>query len=648
MDAHQVKWRLIGLLAIMLFAAAPCLALQSGETAPAFSLTDLTGRTLTLENAGNQAMTVLFFFDARSRPSQEGLLMLDRLTSKYPSAGLVVWGITRSERTMVDAFIAQANAGFPVLLDDGEVSQAYNAKLVLPVVCTINSELKIVDFHQGGGKTVESMLVTLAQRQIHRRQTGLATAIGDQLAAMDPGNVDARAVKGYAALKSGDLKAAAHVFNIMAGENGPAEMVGKEGQAAVLARQGRNAEALQAADEVTRKAPQRGYAEMIRGDLLAQQGKSAEALQAYQAALAKPQTAPFQKAEAANRLGQYQARAGKYGEARKLYDQAVALDPYYLEPTSNKGVAFEKEGRWDQALAQYRKTLVLDGSDTIAKALARKAEEMLAVQKDQQRKERVDKLVKELAERFRRQKDAPTKIMDAWTSNPMILSLVDFEEKGALAGREGFSAALTTHLGDLLNSSGRIKVVERALLDRLLTELNLGSSDLADPGTALRLGRVLAAKVLATGSILHLPETTMLSMRLIDSETTSVPKTFTFAIAPHDSLDRRLHDLHRDVLTAIIQAYPLRGYVVQVEEQQVLLNIGTEQGVVQGTRFSVIEAPEPIVYKGRTLQGNTKTLGELEIVSVAPDVSFARIVQAERPLRSDDQVQEILVHAVKP
>jgi tetratricopeptide (TPR) repeat protein len=647
MNAYHLKWRSVALV-LFLFAACPCLALQSGEMAPSFSLTDLTGRTLSLENAGSQPMTVLFFFDAESRPSQEGLLMLGQLTSKYPSAGLVVWGITRSERAKVEAFVQHAKASFPVLMDSGDVSQAYNAKMVLPVVCTINSEGKIVDFHQGGGKTVESMLVALAQRQIHRRQPELATAIGDQLVAKNPSNIDARAVKGYAALKAGDLKSAAEVFDALAKEKGQAEIVGQEGQAAVMARQGRNAEALQAAAAVTRMAPERGYAEMIRGDLLAQQGKSEEALQAYQAALIKPQSAPFQKAEAANRLGQYQARAGKYGEARKLYDQAVALDPYYLEPTSNKGVTFEKEGRWDHALEQYRKTLALDGSDTIAGALARKAEEMLAVQKDQQRKERVDKLVKELAERFRRQKDMPAKATDSWTSPPMVLSLVDFEEKGALASRDGFSAALTTHLGDLINASGRIKVVERVLLDRLLSELNLGSSELADPNTALRLGRVLAAKVLATGSILHLPETTMLTVRLIDSETTAIPKTFTLAIAPHDSLDRRLHDLNRDLLTAIIQAYPLRGYVVQVQDQRALLNIGIEQGVVQGTRFAVIEAPEPIVYKGRTLQGNSKTLGELEIVSVEPDLSFARIVQMERPLRSDDQIQEILVHAVKP
>ena len=648
MKTHQARLGWAGMLMIALLAATPALALQSGETAPSFGLNDLAGRPLNLEMAKKNAMTVLFFFDAQSRPSHEGLLMLDQLTRRYPSAGLVVWGITLSERSKVEAFVQQAQPRFPILMDSGQVSKAYDAKLVLPVVCTINPELKIVDFHQGGGKTVESMLVALAQRQIHRRQPELAKAIGDELTAKDPGNVEARAVKGYAALKSGDLKGAAKVFDTLAGEKGEAGVVGREGQAAVLARQGRNAEALQAAAEVTRQAPERGYAEMIRGDLLAQQGKSQEALEAYQAALAKPRSAPFQKAEAANRLGQYQARAGNFEHARKLYDQAVALDPYYLEPTSNKGVAFEKEGRWDQALTQYRKTLALDGSDAIAAALARKAEEMLAVQKDRQRKERVDKLVKELASRFRQQKDAASKDVDAWTSRPMVVSLLDLEEKGAPAGREGFSAALSTYMGDLLNTSGRVKVVERALLDQLLSELNLGSSELADPNTALQLGRVLAAKLLATGSILHLPEATMLTLRLIDTETTAIPKTLTLTIAPHESLDRRLHDLSRDLLAAVIQTYPLRGYVVRVQDQNALLNIGIEHGVVQGTRFAVIESPEPIVYKGRTLKGASKTVGELEIVTLEPDLSHARVLRTERPLRSDDQIQEILVHAVNP
>jgi tetratricopeptide (TPR) repeat protein len=490
------------------------------------------------------------------------------------------------------------------------------------------------------------MLVALAQRQLHRRQPDLAKAIGDQLTAQSPGSVEARSVKGYAALKAGDFNEAAKIFDTMAQEKGDAEIAGKEGRAAVLARQGKGAEALKVATEVAQKAPKRGYAEMIRGDLLAQQGQSKEALVAYQAAAAKTEGAPFQRAEAFNRLGQFKAKAGEFEQARKMYDQAVAMDPYFLEPTSNKGVAYEKEGRWDKALEQYRKSLTLDGGDTIAVALARKAEEMIAVQKDMQRKERVDKLVKELVERYRQQKSSSSKDEDEWTSRPMVLSLVDFEEKGGVAAREGFSSALITHIGTLLNTSGRVKVVERVVLDRLLAELNIGSSELADQNTALKLGRVLAAKLIATGSVLHLPEATMLNLRLIDTETTAIAKTYSVTIESQNSLDRRMFDLNRDLLGTIIQSYPLRGFVVKMVDERALLNIGTDQGVIQGTRFEVLEPGEAMVYKGRQLKGNAKPIGQLEVLTVEPGLSYGRVLQKQRPFKTDDQIQEVSAHAV--
>ncbi|NIO19366.1 MAG: hypothetical protein GTN76_01120, partial [Candidatus Aenigmarchaeota archaeon] len=80
------------------------------------------------------------------------------------------------------------------------------------------------------------------------------------------------------------------------------------------------------------------------------------------------------------------------------------------------------------------------------------------------------------------------------------MSFVDFQEKGGLSERDGFSTVLAMQLTYYLNTSGRLKVVERALIERLLEELNLGSLDLADTETALKLGKVLAAKIIVTGT----------------------------------------------------------------------------------------------------------------------------------------------------
>jgi hypothetical protein len=195
-------------------------------------------------------------------------------------------------------------------------------------------------------------------------------------------------------------------------------------------------------------------------------------------------------------------------------------------------------------------------------------------------------------------------------------------------------------LSDQLNASGRIQVVERILIEKLLEELNLGSSDLADPDTALRLGKVLAAKIIGTGSIFYLPNGSILSLRLIDTETSAVPKIVNRQIGPGMSLDRELDLLSRELLAAIIQKYPLQGYIVQASTDRILINLGSKQGVSQGTKFEVLKEKEPIQYKGKILRGASETVALLQVVQVEPDLSYARILNQKSSITRDDKIQE--------
>jgi len=611
-----------------------------GQTAPVFSLKDLKGGTHDLSLMKDQPMIILYFFDVESRPSQEGLLSLDQLAKRYEDVDLIVWGITLSSEKKVADFVARSNPGFPVLLDKSAVSDLYQARLILPTVCILGPELKVLDYFQGGGKTTEIMLVRLAERKLQRKQTMLAKAISDEVVRKNPQNLEARTVKGYAALKEGNLNEAEEIFHNLSQKESQGELLGKEGLVAVYAQKGEPEKALVLAKEVEQKAPGRGYVHVVKGDLLYSQNKKAEAEAEYKKGVQKKVAGLYQKAVAHNQLGRLYASMGKYQGARELYDQAVAIDPYYIEATSNKGITYEKEGKWDKALEAYRQALVLDKNDTFASVLAKKAQEMIALQKDVAQKKRIDKLVKELADRYRSQKKSRARIKDTWTSRPMVLSFVDFQEKGGLAERDGLSMVLTTQLGDQLNASGRVQVVERVLIERLLEELNLGSSDLADPETALKLGKVLAAKVIGTGSLYYLPDSTLLSLRLIDTETSAIPKVVTRQLGLRASLEKELNRLNREILRTIILKYPLQGYVVQSSGEEVMINLGSRQGVVLGTRFEVLEEQEPIKYKGKLLRSSPKPVAQLEVVGVEPDLCYARILNQERPLKTDDKVKE--------
>jgi len=619
--------------------------ISAGKQAEVFSLKDPDGKTYDLSSMKKHPLLILYFFDVESRPSQEGLLSLDQLVKKLKGSSLHVWAITLSPKNKVSAFIKDTGLNFPVLLDSAHVSKRYNAQTVLPTVCVIGPELRVLDYFQGGGKSTETMLVRIAERELQQKHTEFAKALSSDIVKKNPQNVKARMVEGYAALKENNLDEAEKVFSSLSQKGTEGEVLGKEGLAAVYVRKDQKDKALKLVEELEQKAPDRSFPHVIKGDILYAQNKKKEAEQEYQKAVNKKTEEPYQEAVKYNQMGRMYASRGDYKNARALYDQAVTIDPYYIEGTTNKGVTYEKEGRWDKALESYRQALAINEKDNFAAVLVKKAQEMMDIQKDAERKKRMDQLIKNLAERYKGQKKKIDKSEDAWTSGPMVLSFVDIQEKGRLAERDGFSMVLMTQLADLLNASGRVRVVERAVIDLLLEELNLGSSDLADPETALRLGKVLAARLIGTGSVFYMPQGTLLNLRLIDTETSAIPQVTSRQIDAVASLDKELFRLNREILRTVIEKYPLQGYVVKEAGEEFIINIGAKQGVVPGTTFDVVEEQEPVTYKGKLLKTEPKSVAKLEVMRVEPDLCYVRVLRKDRPLRADDKVQEKIEQA---
>ncbi|RPJ11841.1 MAG: tetratricopeptide repeat protein, partial [Deltaproteobacteria bacterium] len=422
----MLKCLVIGLMAIGVFFRSEicCAQIISGQAAPPFSVQDLKGQTRDLSAMKGRPMIILYFFDVDSKPSQEGLLSLNQLGKQYKEADLTVWAITLSPRDKIDRFLTNTSLLFPILPDVSGVSDLYHARVILPTVCIVGPGLKVLDYFQGGGKTTGIMLGRLAERQLQRKQIKVAKALSDEAVKKDPQNVKAKATKGHAALKEGNVKEAEQTFKDLSQKGPQGEVLGKEGLAAVYAKQ-QPEKALQLAKEVEEKAPDRAYVHVIKGDVLYSQGKKNEAEAEYRKATEKKTAEPYQEASRYNQLGRFYASSGQYQRAQALYDQAISIDPYYIEGTTNKGLLFEKEGKWDKALESYRQALAIEKNDIFAVLLAKKAQEMLDLQKDVERKKRMDQLVKDLAARYHVQREGRKKSEDTWTSQAMVLSFVD-------------------------------------------------------------------------------------------------------------------------------------------------------------------------------------------------------------------------------
>ncbi|PCI36741.1 MAG: hypothetical protein COB53_08550 [Elusimicrobia bacterium] len=79
---------------------------------------------------------------------------------------------------------------------------------------------------------------------------------------------------------------------------------------------------------------------------------------------------------------------------------------------------------------------------------------------------------------------------------------------------------LTTYLAE----TGKVEVIERRLLDKVLGEMRLGSSGVVDSATAQKLGKILGAAAVVTGTLHDLPKTNKVEInaRLVKTETAKI------------------------------------------------------------------------------------------------------------------------------
>ncbi len=643
----KVSQFIIGLLTVAAIAVGvpPGIGhsgLQAGHQVPVFSLKDVNGKVYPLSGMKNMAMTILYFFDTESRPSIEGLLSLEQLARQYRDANLTVWAITRSPKQKVLAFQARSQMVFPVLLDTAGVSDLYEARRILPTVCTIGPELKMLDLFQGGGKTTQVMLVRLAERNLQRKKPEIARAITEVVEKIDPGNAQARTVKGYAAIQEGKLDEAEQTFYALSKGKGDSAVLGKEGLAQVYDKRGQTEKSLRLANEVAAKAGDRPLVHIIKGDQFYQQNNKKGAEFEYREGTKKHGGASFQRAVAYNQLGRLFAQRGDYAKSRELYDQAVSIDPYYIEATSNKGLTYEREGHWDKALEVYRQAEAIDKNDPFVRALAENAMRMLMISKDGIKQSELAVVIKKVVDRYRQNHITPLPVDDPWTSRPTRVAFFDFSESGGLSQRAGFSGLLKDFLARQMGASGRVLVVDNLIVGGVIDELGLDHNALADDEVLSRLSRAMQASLMIKGSVYQMSSGPLCNLKILAAEDTRPIDLVDYQFTAGIHLQKDLNRINRQILVQIMGKYPLQAFVVEVTGNQVLLNLGSLQGVVEGTVFDVIEEKPPITYKGKQFIPEPGRVAQVHVVRTDDDFSYGHIKDQRRPIKQDDKLRENL------
>ncbi len=431
----------------------------------------------------------------------------------------------------------------------------------------------------------------------------------------------ARLEAAYKHLEGGRLQDAAREFEAAMSAR-PAEAY--EGLALVALRQNDSASAQKFCAEAQKKDARRPGCVLVQGDTVALQGDLPKAAASYEAVVSYAGVAGIPKSIAYTRLGRLAAEQGQPDQAQAAYAKAQETDPRNWEAASNMGALLRRQGKYAEAATTLEKAAAINPNDSMVQTLLKDVRDAQGTSKDADKQKRVDALVDELAARFKRGDVArPAAGRDDWTSPPLTISLLGLESRGRMSFREGEYDFMLLRIGQAIESQTRARLVERAVMDKLLAELKLSSSALVDQRTALQLGRVLSARLITVGTVAAAGSEWTLTLRVIETETSTVVASVAQGFPVAQSTAQVADVVAKDLAAKLRKTFPLRARVVGGGGGEVVLNVGTAEGAAVGQKLLIFR---------ESAGGQRETVGEAEISEVTDKQSRAKLSGDARPV----------------
>lgn len=172
---------------------------------------------------------------------------------------------------------------------------------------------------------------------------------------------------------------------------------------------------------------------------------------------------------------------------------------------------------------------------------------------------------------------------------------------------------------------GRFDVIERNLLEKILNEQKLSTSGLIDANSASKIGRILGAKAIISGSVIRIQNTIEVNARIINVQDGSIVA----AESVSSSGNGRLHPLVVRMADKIIMDFPLEGYIVKKSGKNVVIDLGRLAGVRSGMEFTVFSEGSIIKHPrtGEILDIERIETGVVRVTDVKDKTASADIVK---------------------
>lgn len=624
----------LGCLAGCLSFAAQGGELKPGMPPPPVEGETLAGQPVSLEQllAARPRAVVLLLFSPGT--GEDLALALEEIHEQYGPERIpvVAVGLTQDEPALAD-FARRMGLSYHVIPETRLKDPSWARDLgVLPVTCLISpvNPARIDDALAGGGASSVRLIQSLAE-DLFRKHAEEALSMAEAAVKAAPDDAEVRRIRARILADQGKLDDAEKEFGAIQDPAGLAEVAFKRGNP-------------DKALEIAAAAPDNPRAAAVRAQALAARGQLDDALAAVQQARsAGSGVRSWELSKVLNLEGRLLHTRGDPAAALEQYRAAVELDRYNVEALANQGETLRQMGQPEKARETLENALTFRDDPALAALMAQIADELRS-RDDSARQEQIRAQIDTLSARFREMNaddEAAGRARDTWTTPPLVFALLPGGGGTIFFERAGTDALVSYGIEQAWQAQNGLRTVERAMLDKLLQELNLGASDLAAPETQRRLGAVLSASHLAFLEFARSGGTLQARVKLVDTETTEIVFQQAFAVNEADPVASG-QTAARAVSDKLVANRELKGLLADVTDREhVVINLGGRHGLRPGQIFTILEEGEPVEAGGRVIAYRSKPVGHIIVNEVEPDFAVGAVtaLQDDVTLRPDMKIR---------
>ena len=306
----------------------------------------------------------------------------------------------------------------------------------------------------------------------------------------------------------------------------------------------------------------------------------------------------------------------------------------------------EEQKQKEAELAQKQKEIEEENKSLKQEREKKEKAELAALEKEIQKKQKeLEEERQKLEEQKKRKSNISKLPLGALTYDPNAVTQVGSRLSVAVltfASNEkaqNLAESVTEKLVTQLVNLRRFRVIERSALDKIMEEQKLGMTGFVDDETAVKLGKLAGADIIILGRINIEVGFAKVSARGIDTETSEliVAKEVSSGNTNIETIERLVEQTAIDIYNDL----PLvEGIIMEVEDTQVILSIGSNVGVRKGTKCVAYKEGKKYYHPttGEVLGMNVTPLGELIVIQVQEKMSIAKPIGKISDLQIEDKV----------